>query len=168
MKSLNIKNFTIIILCLTILFSFTGCLNIESVSSHNEKESGKADKIILQNGEGIKITLNVKCDTLLNEKDVTDYTGKNGILISSEYTVKKGSTAFEVLKAVCTSSKMTLNYGGTGDTTYITSINGIDEKEYSEYSGWCFEVNGEYPSMSCASYVLKEGDTIDFYYITSF
>ena len=32
-------------------------------------------------------------------------------------------------------------------------------------SGWMYSVNGSAPNVSCGKYVLKDGDTVSWYYV---
>ena len=51
--------------------------------------------------------------------------------------------------------------------SYIVSIGGLSEKDCGGSSGWLYTVNGVKPMMSASKYVLKDGDTVEWYYVTS-
>ena len=55
-----------------------------------------------------------------------------------------------------------LSYTGYG---YIEEIGGLWEKDFSAKSGWKYYVNGSAPMMSCADYVLKDGDSVQWVYV---
>jgi hypothetical protein len=48
---------------------------------------------------------------------------------------------------------------------YVSSIEGLAEKDYGPYSGWKYSVNGYYPSISAKSYRLKDGDRVVWKYV---
>ncbi|NLP30349.1 MAG: DUF4430 domain-containing protein [Clostridiales bacterium] len=48
---------------------------------------------------------------------------------------------------------------------YVSSIEGLAEKDYGPYSGWKYSVNGSYPSGSAKSYRLKDGDRVVWIYV---
>jgi len=47
---------------------------------------------------------------------------------------------------------------------YISGINHIYEFDYGELSGWMYRVNGGTPSVGCGSYILSDGDKIEWLY----
>ena len=38
------------------------------------------------------------------------------------------------------------------------------ELAHGDLSGWIYRVNGESPSVGCASYTLSDGDTVEWHY----
>ncbi len=76
-------------------------------------------------------------------------------------TFKKGATAYDALCATGLSvSTKSSQYG-----LYVSAIGGLAEFEYGGKSGWMYSVNGSAPSVSCGKYVLKDGDTVSWYYV---
>ena len=49
---------------------------------------------------------------------------------------------------------------------YFAAIGGLAEKEHGATSGWMYAVNGVKPSKSAGSYVLHDGDTVSWGYVT--
>ena len=49
---------------------------------------------------------------------------------------------------------------------YVSSINGLAEKEHGASSGWMYAVNGKLPNMACSAYKLVDGDSIQWRYVT--
>ncbi|MDE6659675.1 MAG: DUF4430 domain-containing protein, partial [Eubacterium sp.] len=43
----------------------------------------------------------------------------------------------------------------------------LGEKDCGNGSGWIYKVNGVKPMMSASKYVLKNGDVVEWYYVTS-
>ena len=58
-----------------------------------------------------------------------------------------------------------MNARSTGYGTYVAAIGGLAEKEHGSQSGWMYSVNGSAPNVSCGKYVLKDGDTVSWYYV---
>lgn len=80
---------------------------------------------------------------------------------SAHPTFKKGATAYDALCATGISvSTKSSQYG-----LYVSAIGGLAEFEYGGKSGWMYSVNGSAPSVSCGKYVLKDGDTVSWYYV---
>lgn len=74
----------------------------------------------------------------------------------SAMTLPEGATVYDALAATG------LSYTGYG---YIEEIGGLWEKDFSAKSGWKYYVNGSAPMMSCADYVLKDGDSVQWIYV---
>ena len=80
---------------------------------------------------------------------------------SAHPTVTKGATAYDALCATGLSvSTKSSQYG-----LYVSAIGGLAEFEYGGKSGWMYSVNGSAPNASCGKYVLKDGDTVSWYYV---
>lgn len=80
---------------------------------------------------------------------------------SAHPTFKKGATAYDALCATGLSvSTKSSQYG-----LYVSAIGGLAEFEYSGKSGWMYSVNGSAPNVSCGKYVLKDGDSVSWYYV---
>lgn len=80
---------------------------------------------------------------------------------SAHPTFKKGATAYDALCATGLSvSTKSSQYG-----IYVSAIGGLVEFEYGGKSGWMYSVNGSAPNVSCGKYVLKDGDSVSWYYV---
>lgn len=80
---------------------------------------------------------------------------------SAHPTFKKGATAYDALCATgLPVSTKSSQYG-----LYVSAIGGLAEFEYGGKSGWMYSVNGSAPNVSCGKYVLKDGDTVSWYYV---
>ena len=80
---------------------------------------------------------------------------------SAHPTFKKGATAYDALCATGLSvSTKSSQYG-----LYVSAIGGLAEFEYGGKSGWMYSVNGSTPNVSCGKCVLKDGDTVSWYYV---
>lgn len=80
---------------------------------------------------------------------------------SAHPTFKKGATAYDAPCATGLSvSTKSSQYG-----IYVSAIGGLAEFEYGGKSGWMYSVNGSAPNVSCGKYVLKDGDSVSWYYV---
>lgn len=81
---------------------------------------------------------------------------------SGSYTFEEGATVYDALCALGLSiGSRDSMYG-----VYVTSIGGLAEKQHGGSSGWMYAVNGVRPNRSCSAYVLKDGDNIQWAYVT--
>lgn len=94
--------------------------------------------------------------------------GKGYALQQYEVTLQDGDTAYDILRRGCESNHLTLNAKGTGYGIYVAGINGLDEKEVGENSGWMYYVNGTPPQKACSKYKVHAGDTVLFYYTVDY
>ena len=117
-----------------------------SASSGSSKSSSSAKK-------------NIKVTVFVDASNAAD-AGYAATLYRDTITLKKGSTAYDALQATG------LAIGG--NSTYVTSIGGLAEKQLGKTSGWMYEVNGTTPMTSCGNCKLSDGDTLRWYYVTSY
>lgn len=117
-------------------------------------------------------TIQIRCDTILDNmanlrEGKEGYVPSSGIILSAT-TVKfeDGETVFDVLKRICSSKGIQMEYSWTPmyDSYYIEGINHLYEFDCGGQSGWMYKVNGWFPNYGCSSYVLKDGDTIVWCY----
>ena len=57
---------------------------------------------------------------------------------------------------------------GTAELAYISGINYLYEFDYGDLSGWIFKVNGVESSVGCSSFVLSDGDVIEWCYTLNY
>ena len=69
------------------------------------------------------------------------------------YNGEEGTTALDLLIKKCT-----VESNGTGESAYVTSINGITANSANEF--WSFKINGEMAAVGAGSYITKNSDTI--------
>lgn len=78
------------------------------------------------------------------------------------FTFDEGATAYDALCAC----GLSVNASSSAFGIYVSAIGGLAEMEYGEASGWNYAVNGVTPGMSSGSYVLSDGDSVEWFYIT--
>lgn len=93
---------------------------------------------------------------------VTSSAVGNPVSSSGTFTFNEGATAYDALCAL----GLSVNAYGTSYGTYVAAIGGLAEKEHGAKSGWMYSVNGTAPMTACSNYVLSNGDTVVWYYVT--
>ncbi len=81
---------------------------------------------------------------------------------SGTFTFEEGATVYDALCALGLSIGSQDSIHGV----YVSSINGLAEKEHGASSGWMYAVNGKLPNMACSAYKLRDGDSIQWRYVT--
>lgn len=122
------------------------------------------------------VTVSIECKTVLEnweklskELREGDYVPKDGIVLEpTEYVLRKGDTAFDLLKRVTKHEKIQIEYQGADkniyETAYIQGISYLYEFSCGPLSGWMYRVNGEFQGVGCSRYELKDGDKLTFIY----
>ena len=98
---------------------------------------------------------------------------KGNIVNESSLSFTKGDTVFDVLKRTLESKNISMDYEGSGGTTYVQAIDG--EREFDRpqgggkpnYSGWKYSVDGTFPNYSCGDKeeTLQGGEKIHWIYV---
>lgn len=78
------------------------------------------------------------------------------------FTFNQGATVYDALRAC----GLSMNASNTGYGIYVSAIGGLAEKEHGGHSGWMYSVNGAVPMTACSNYVLSNGDSVSWYYVT--
>lgn len=81
---------------------------------------------------------------------------------SGTFTFEEGATVYDALCALGFSIGSQDSIHGV----YVSSINGLAEKEHGASSGWMYAVNGKLPNMACSAYKLVDGDSVQWRYVT--
>lgn len=93
---------------------------------------------------------------------VTSSAVGNPVSSGGTFTFNEGATVYDALCAL----GLSVNAHGSPYGTYVAAIGGLAEKEHGGTSGWMYSVNGVPPKMACSSYVLSNGDSVVWYYVT--
>lgn len=93
---------------------------------------------------------------------VTSSAVGNPVSSSGTFTFNEGATAYDALCAL----GLSVNAHGSSYGTYVAAIGGLAEKEHGGTSGWMYSVNGVTPNTACSNYVLSNGDSVVWYYVT--
>ena len=93
---------------------------------------------------------------------VTSSAVGNPVSSGGTFTFNEGATPYDALCAL----GLSINAHGSSYGTYVAAIGGLAEKEHGGTSGWMYSVNGVTPNTACSNYVLSNGDTVVWYYVT--
>lgn len=126
--------------------------NKASSSSNSSSSNGNSQGTTASSAASSTVTVSVS---------VSSSAAGGRVSGSAHPTFKKGATAYDALCATGLSvSTKSSQYG-----LYVSAIGGLAEFEYGGKSGWMYSVNGSAPNVSCGKYVLKDGDTVSWYYV---
>ena len=119
---------------------------------------------------------NEKSKVILTESDknvseisfsIRAYTiSEDDIFPETTLYVAKDSTVFEILREVCRTENIQLDYENNSvyGLAYIKGINSIYEYDHGDLSGWMYRVNGELPGIGLGYYKVNEGDVVEILY----
>lgn len=93
---------------------------------------------------------------------VTSSAVGNPVSSGGTFTFNEGATPYDALCAL----GLSINARPSSYGTYVAAIGGLAEKEHGGTSGWIYSVNGKTPNTACSNYILKNGDTVVWYYVT--
>lgn len=93
---------------------------------------------------------------------VTSSAVGNPVSSGGTFTFNEGATPYDALCAL----GLSINARPSSYGTYVAAIGGLAEKEHGGTSGWMYSVNGVTPNTACSNYILKNGDTVVWYYVT--
>ena len=83
---------------------------------------------------------------------------------SAEY--REGITAFDLLTETAEEKNISVVFSGSKSSPYVTSINGLCEKQHGPSSGWVYTVNGKMVMLSSGKCTLNPDDVVQWKYIT--
>jgi hypothetical protein len=102
-----------------------------------------------------------KCRLTINEFVYFKAVGVRKTFTNKKVKFVKGDTAYTLLQK----SNLSIKKTGFGKFVYVTTINGLREKQYGPASGWTYRVNGKLPNVSSAVYKLKAKDHLEWRYV---
>ncbi|MGN1423054.1 MAG: DUF4430 domain-containing protein [Oscillospiraceae bacterium] len=121
---------------------------------------------------GVAVTVSADCSAVLSRMgDIDEAVNPaevipaDGVVIGqTEVSVAEGGTAFDALTAAARANGVRVDYTGSVYGVYINGIGFIYEFGFGSTSGWMYRVNGEFPDTSAGTFVLSEGDKVEFIY----
>lgn len=158
----NRKNFIFILIIAAGAVLFVLFTDFRSADSYYDPESHTKE-----NAAG-KVTIEIRCDTIIGKSD-KDYIPEDGVILpKSEIEIEDGDTVFDVLTDAAGIYGIQMENSGTSGgahgMAYISGINYIYEFDFGDLSGWVYHVNGITPSIGCGEYVVSDGDYIEWLY----
>ncbi len=183
---------SILILCLILIFTFSGCVasrskepiqRIEMIETSEEtplmNETEEPEKSLEQGAETVApqeirrtCSLTVRCDAVLSKTDKLkeekrEFVPENGIIFSSvSVPFEEGESVFDVLKRELEQAGVSLQFTKSVmyNSIYIQGIGNLCEFDCGN-SGWTYKVNGESPLYGASQYMVSQNDVIEFIYI---
>ncbi len=99
----------------------------------------------------------IKVSVSVDSSRIADY-GIDPFQIDQAVELDPGASVYDALCA--------LGVPISGNSYYVSSINGLAERQGGQGSGWTYSVNGDFPSKSCGKYLLAGGEKIAWVYST--
>ena len=120
------------------------------------------------------VFLTIRSDTVLQhldrlKKELLPYIEQDGVILErSEYVLRPGDTAFELLNRATRHHQIQMEYQGADmniyNSKYVQGIQYLYEFSCGPLSGWMYSVNGEFPNVGISQYELKDGDDVALLY----
>lgn len=150
-----------LVFAVLMLFSLAGCQN-NGTGDRDQKDTDVTTEVKKETADENMRTATVKiiCDDTVPEDVWTDAV----ILAETEYTFDGEVDAFTVLTEVTKEKDISLVH----TDGYVTGIGGLSAMDAGESSGWMFQVNGELASVGAQDYILRDGDTLVWFYTADY
>ena len=94
--------------------------------------------------------------------NVDSSTADGSVTFDGTVELDAGATAYDALVA----TGLELDASDSQYGMYVAGIGGLTGGDYGDMSGWLYDVNGEAALVSCDSYELADGDTVNWTYST--
>lgn len=148
------RDILIILAVAAVICALVMLVNFETVDEHFAPQT--TDVVEKSVGE---VTFSIRCDKLLSFGG--ELVPEDGVIIGrTTMSFYEGESVLDLLdRAARKSGVVIVERGG-----YVSSIAGLAEQSYGDLSGWVYFVNGSMPSVGCAEYYPKDGDTIEWHY----
>ena len=154
-KSLNKGNCIFVILITAAAVIFVHFSNFQTVSDYYSSEN--------EAGYTQYVTLSISCESIAEQSGDERIPDGGVILPETEIGINSGDTVYDVLERA--GKKFGISFDTKGaPSVYVSGISNIYEFDFGDLSGWLYYVNGESPSLSCAEYILSDGDSIEWRY----
>lgn len=126
--------------------------------------------------ESQTVWMTIRCDTILDNWDDLNpalqdgqYVPKDGVILpKTQYVLRPGDTAFDLLNRAVRHNRIQMEYQGADknmyNSVYIQGINHLYEFSCGSLSGWVYKVNGEAPGCGCSRWELKDKDQVEWLY----
>ena len=129
--------------------------------------------------ESETVIISIRCDTVLENYDDLDpslrsdeFVPPDGVILpATEYVLRPGDTAFDILERAVRYNRIQMEYQGADKNSfgsvYVQGINYLYEFSCGPLSGWMYRVDGEFPNYGCSKYELSDGQIIEWIYTLS-
>ena len=124
-------------------------------------ENYYGNDIIKENPIGT-VTMTIRCDTVAGK---AEHIPQNGVVLEETvFEIEENETVYDILTQAAKEYSVHVENSGGDRLVYISGINYLYEFDYGGLSGWMFFVNGEEASVGCDSFILSDGDRIEWLY----
>jgi hypothetical protein len=145
----SVKDHLIILLVVAIAVCAVQLTDVKS------KEEYYSDTEKKENVIG-SVTVSIRCDTVDGRDEI--------ILDSCELEIEEGDSVYSILIEATKKHRIAVDHSGMGSSVYIFGIDNLYEFDYGDLSGWIYTVNSQKSNVSCADYLLSDGDVIVWHY----
>ena len=156
LKKRNKKHYIAVGILAAVGILFILLTNFQSVESYHTVEE-KADTVG-------RVTISIRCDTLKDEKKPSYIPDDCIILDTTTFAIEGKDTVYHILMEASQRCSIQVDNRGAAGSAYIAGIGYLYEFDYGDLSGWMYKVNGEFPDVGCQSYLLHDGDKIEWLY----
>lgn len=124
-------------------------------------ENYYGNDIVKENPIGT-VTMTIRCDTVAGK---AEHIPENGVVLEeTAFEIEENETVYDILTQAAKKYSVHVENSGGDGLVYISGINYLYEFDYGGLSGWMFFVNGEEASVGCDSFILSDGDKIEWLY----
>lgn len=112
------------------------------------------------------VVMSISCGRAAGMYD-TSHTPADGIILAeTSFDIASGDTVYTILTQAAREFGIQLDASATltGKMAYVRGISHLYEFDCGELSGWIYTVNGMMPSEDCASFILSDGDIVEWIY----
>ncbi|MEE1357735.1 MAG: DUF4430 domain-containing protein [Clostridia bacterium] len=132
--------------------------DIKSAEDYYSSQEGSKENIVGT------VTLSIRCDTVVGKSD-SEYIPADGVILkTSEFDIDSDDTVYDIMTEAVRKYGLHMESSGTDGMIYICGINYLYEFDYGDLSGWTYHINGKEMSVGCDSYILSDGDEIEWQY----
>lgn len=131
-------------------------------SGSSSSSSGASSSLSSSEGGSSQPGTSAPAGTVTVYVSVSSSAVGNPVSGGGTFTFNQGATVYDALCAC----GLSMNASNTGYGIYVSAIGGLAEKEHGGHSGWMYSVNGAVPMTACSNYVLLNGDSVSWYYVT--
>ena len=131
-------------------------------SGSSSSSSGASSNSSSSAGDSSQPSTSAPAGTVTVYVSVSSSAVGNPVSGGGTFTFNQGATVYDALCAC----GLSMNASNTGYGIYVRAIGGLAEKEHGGNSGWMYSVNGAVPMTACSNYVLSNGDSVSWYYVT--
>ncbi|MEG0013759.1 MAG: DUF4430 domain-containing protein [Cellulosilyticaceae bacterium] len=95
---------------------------------------------------------------------ITGPSGQNVILPETDVAISPGESVLDASLRVFDEFNLPYEIAGFGKDTYVLAIDNISQYEKGPESRWLYNIDGVYPSMSPAEYILPADARVEWIY----